>query len=119
MALRIIWWKSLFNSDITIKIGNSWVLDKNQPNPKGGKRKMKESFTVTVGTEPNMPLIYLTKYDTVYSEKEAKELAKKWAEEHKDQYVYIQYDRASDGQQGYLNPSGYDIHGEDWAEEYK
>lgn len=99
------------------KVGNSWVLDKNQPNPKGGRRKMKESFTVVVTNEVGSP--YPIKEDTVSDEKQAIEIAEKWAKEHQDQFVFIQYFRSSDGQHGHLNPSGYDITGADWADKYK
>ncbi|PFW65306.1 hypothetical protein COL20_01145 [Bacillus sp. AFS075034] len=102
----------------SVKIGNSWVLDKNQPNPKGGRRvKKEEVLTVTVENEPGTP--YKTKHKEVNNEQEAIELAKKWASEHKNEFVYIHYYRASDGQQGYLNQDGYGISGQDWADKYK
>lgn len=100
-----------------IKIGNSWVLDKNQPNPKGGRRMNKETFAVTVEEQPGTP--YPTKHKEVETEQEAIELAEKWADENKEEYVYINYHRSSDGQQGYLNPDGYGIAGQDWANKYK
>lgn len=99
------------------KIGNSWVLVKDQPNPKGGRKMKKESFTVTLVNVPGSP--YPEREITVTNEKEAVELAEKWAIENKEDYVYINYFRSSDSQQGYLNEDGYGIHGEDWADKYK
>ncbi|HDR6957143.1 MULTISPECIES: hypothetical protein [Bacillus cereus group] len=103
---------------IAKKVGNSWILDKNQPNPKGGRRVRKEEvFTVTIEDQPGTP--YPTKHKEVDSEQEAIELAEKWADEHKSEFIYINYYRASDGQQGYLNPDGYNVNGQDWASKYK
>ncbi|MHA4153263.1 hypothetical protein [Bacillus cereus] len=103
---------------IAKKVGNSWILDKNQPNPKGRRRMRKEEvFTVTVEDQPGTP--YPTKHKEANSEQEAIELAEKWADEYKSEFVYINYYRASDSQQGYLNPDGYGIIGQDWANKYK
>ncbi|EJR51714.1 hypothetical protein IIO_06173 [Bacillus cereus VD115] len=103
---------------IAKKVGNSWILDKNQPNPKGGRRMRKEEvFSITVEDEPGTP--YPTKHKEVDNEQEAVELAEKWAAEYKSEFIYINYYRSSDAQKGYLNPDGYNITGEDWASKYK
>lgn len=103
---------------IAKKIGNSWVLDKNQPNPKGGRKMRKEEvFTVTIEDEPGTP--YPIKQKEVENDSEAVELAKKWAKNYPNEFVYIHYFRAKDGQRGYVNPDGYGITGQDWADEYK
>ncbi|TCP32201.1 hypothetical protein EV207_101179 [Scopulibacillus darangshiensis] len=100
------------------KIGKTWIIFKDQPNPKRRNYvRHKETFAVVVKKEDWMDEVEYS--DTVYDESEAMELAQKWAEEHKEMYVYIEYHRASDGQKGYLNPSGYDLSGEDWADKYK
>lgn len=96
------------------KIGNSWVLLKDQPNPKQRDHmRHAESFTVELLTEhwKDTP----EKSETVYDEEEAITIAEKWADENLDKYVYIRYFRKSDGQHGYLNPDGYGINGTNWV----
>jgi hypothetical protein len=100
------------------KIGNSWALVKNQPNPKRRDYvRHAESFTVVVKREHWIDEAEYS--DTVYNEGEAVDLAEKWSKEHHEMYVYIEYHRASDDQHAYLNPDGYELSGSDWASEYK
>lgn len=99
------------------KIGKTWVIDKNQPNPKGGRKMKKETYTVTIEDEPGTP--YYTKSRECLTESQAIEVAKTWANEYRNLYIYIHYFRSTDGQKGYLNPDGYDISGIDWADEFK
>ena len=97
------------------KIGNSWVLLKDQPNPKRRDHmRQKETFTVELLKEHWVDIPEQS--ETVYDEQEAIEIAEKWAETHSDKYVYIRYFRRSDEQHAYLNRDGYDISGKNWTD---
>ena len=64
---------------------------------------------------------YDVKSKNVKSKKEAVELAKQWAEEQNgsENQVYIEFYRESDGQHGYINPTGADVTGKSWVESGK
>ena len=99
------------------KIGKTWVIAKNQPNPqkyKRGGNKMRETFTVVVKEEPGHPDIIAD--DVLYDEAAAIEQAEAWVDKYPDKMIYIEYYRPSDGQQAYLNRSGYDLSGESWTD---
>ncbi|WP_179861529.1 hypothetical protein [Bacillus toyonensis] len=40
---------------IAKKVGNSWILDKNQPNPKGGRKMEKLNYTKIFGRRYKLP----------------------------------------------------------------
>lgn len=49
------------------------------------------------------------------SEAKAKATARKWAKENPGQNIVISFYRASDGQRGYINPDGADLHAVSWG----
>ena len=97
------------NKVIARKIGKTWIILKNQPNP---KERNEMNFTVIVTEVPNSP--YPTIEKSVQSKKEATTLAKQCVEQYQDHYVYVSFYRAKDGQHGYLNRDGYSITGSNW-----
>lgn len=98
------------------KIGKTWVLLKDQPNPKceGVVNMRQETFTVVVKDIPGTP--YPRVSQSAKNEIEAIKLAETLVEKYNDQLVFVEYFRPSDGQYLYLNRDGYSLSGESWSE---
>lgn len=92
-------------------IGKTWILIKDQPNPKQGVSDM--NYTVVVTEEAGSP--YPDYVIDASSISEAIEKAEEMAEKHPDKLVFVQFFRKSDGQSGYINRDGADIVGRSWT----
>ena len=100
------------------KIGRTWVIDRNQANPKKYNRS-DDMFTVVLNKEVvdafgDPDFVLETDFRTE-NEQDAIKEAKRLALNNPYKQVFIEYFRKSDGQHGFLNPNGYDLEGVNWS----